>query len=176
MEASGGDGRSPGAEGRGAWGRKASGGRSGLVRGLHPGARVVSPSGPIITLHHVMPKGGNQSQVWPLRLMRLIWLSQEASHNPKDNHQEYINRVSDMNSKKEIKIPFIMAKIKKIQKFSEKNSKNLIPKKSHPFSFALCFCFFFISITYDHRDYEEFQCFYFYVLLPPIQDYWTSCM
>ena len=56
--------------------------------------------------------------------MRLIWLSQEASHNPKDNNQEYTNRVSDMNSKKEIKIPFIMAKIKR------KNSKNSVKKKS----------------------------------------------
>ena len=60
--------------------------------------------------------------------MRLIWLSQEASHNPKDNHQEYINRVSDMNSKKEIKIPFIMAKIKgKIPRIQWKKFKKLKP-------------------------------------------------
>ena len=83
--ASGGNsGRSPGAKGRGAGGRKASGRRSGLVRGLHPGTREVSPSGPLIILHHVMPKDNNWSHMWLLRPMRLTWLSQEASHNPKE--------------------------------------------------------------------------------------------
>ena len=37
---------------------EASGGK-GLVRGIHPGTREVSPSRPIIILHHVMPKDGN---------------------------------------------------------------------------------------------------------------------
>ena len=90
-----------------------------------------------------MPKGGNQSQVWPLRLMRLIWLSQEASHNQKDNNREYTNRVRDMNSKKEIKIPFIMAKIKrkisnnsvkKIQKIKSLNKAIHFPSPSASFS------------------------------------------
>ena len=90
------------------------------MRGLHPGAREASPSGPIIILHHLMPKHSN-----PLPL-RLQWLSQAASHNPKDNHQEYINRVSDMNSKKRIKIPFIMAKTKrKISKNSVKKNQKI---------------------------------------------------
>ena len=99
------------ARSRKAGGRKASGGsQSGRVRGLHPGTREASPSGPIILLHHVMPKDGN---LLPMRLQRL---SQVASHNPEDNYKN-LNRVSNMNYSVKLKNIFkITGKRTKIKK------------------------------------------------------------
>ena len=96
MEASGGNsGRSSAAGSHSTGGHKANGGDRGRVAGggrkrgrgwgLHPGTREAS-SGPIILLHHVMPKDSNPV---PMRQLRL---SQVASHNPKDTHKKLKTR------------------------------------------------------------------------------------